>query len=52
MKKRNGLIIFYFFACLTSFAPPSKSSITGIIKDSSGLKPLQYVTVELFKQLI
>ena len=50
MKKRNALIIFCFFICLNSFPQSAKSSITGLVKDSSGLKPLQYVTVELFKQ--
>ncbi len=49
MKKINGLIVLCFFICLGAFAQPSKSTITGIVKDSNGLKPLQYVTVELFK---
>jgi outer membrane receptor protein involved in Fe transport len=49
MKKICGLMAGILFAIL-GMAQVKKATITGAVKDSAALKPLQYVTIELFRQ--
>jgi outer membrane receptor protein involved in Fe transport len=43
-------IALFQLTTVCAFAQNSKATLSGSVKDSAGLKPLQYATVELYKQ--
>lgn len=50
MRKVIFVAGILFLQLTGAFAQSSKTNVSGIIKDSTGQKPLQYVTVELFRE--